>query len=92
MQSDNSQTKPTVAVNGNVEDSNIVIGNNNSITILPKKETQKRNSQLKNKNNKTNPKKQLRPSPVSSSSHKIIQKGNKNLYVENNSGTINIED
>ncbi len=46
MNSDNPQTENSVAVDGNVIDSNIIIGDNNSVTILPKKATKKRSPQF----------------------------------------------
>lgn len=46
MNLDNPQNENSVEVGGSVNDSNIVVGYNNTITILPKKGTQKRNPQF----------------------------------------------
>jgi hypothetical protein len=42
MNSDNPQTKNSVAADGNIEDSNIIFGNNNSVTVHSQKDMQKR--------------------------------------------------
>ena len=41
MNSGNPQAKSSVAADGNIEDSNIIIGNNNNVAIHSKKATQK---------------------------------------------------